>query len=38
MHPLEPVELHGDLVAVEPLRVDHDTGLLAAADDEEVFA
>lgn len=38
MPPLEPVKLHGDLVAIEPLRVDHDAGLLAAADDEEVFA
>lgn len=38
MHPLEPVELRGALVAVEPLCVDHDAGLLTAADDEEVFA
>jgi len=38
MHPLEPVELQGDLVAIEPLRADHAAGLLAAADDDEVFA
>ncbi len=38
MHPLEPIELHGDLVAIEPLRPDHAAGLLAAADAEEVFA
>lgn len=38
MHPMEPVELRGDLVAVEPLRVEHAAGLLAAADSEEVFA
>jgi len=38
MHPLKPVELHGDLVAVEPLHNDHAAGLLAAADDDEVFA
>ncbi len=38
MHPMEPVELRGDLVAVEPLRVEHAAGLLAAADAEEVFA
>lgn len=38
MHPLEPVELKGDLIAVELLRVDHDAGLLAAADDEAIFS
>jgi RimJ/RimL family protein N-acetyltransferase len=38
MHPLEPVELHGELVTLEPLRADHDTCLLVGADDEEVFA
>jgi N-acetyltransferase len=38
MDPLEPVALHGDLVTIEPLRADHDAGLLAAADDEEIFA
>lgn len=38
MHPLEPVELRGDLVAVEPLSAGHDARLLAAADDEAVFA
>jgi RimJ/RimL family protein N-acetyltransferase len=38
MHPMEPVELRGDLVAIEPLGVEHVAGLLAAADTEEVFA
>jgi RimJ/RimL family protein N-acetyltransferase len=38
MHLIEPVELRGDLVAIESLRVEHATGLLAAADAEEVFA
>jgi len=38
MHLMEPVELAGELVTLEPLRADHDVGLLAAADDEEVFA
>ena len=27
MHPMEPVELAGDLVAIEPLRVEHAAGL-----------
>jgi RimJ/RimL family protein N-acetyltransferase len=36
--PMEPVELRGDLVAIEPLGVEHAAGLLAAADTEEVFA
>jgi RimJ/RimL family protein N-acetyltransferase len=38
MHPMEPIELRGDLVAIEPLRAEHAAGLLAAADSEEVFA
>lgn len=38
MHPMEPVELRGDLVTIEPLRLEHAAGLLAAADAEEVFA
>jgi RimJ/RimL family protein N-acetyltransferase len=38
MHPMEPVELGGKLVAVEPLRTEHAPGLLAAADSDEVFA
>lgn len=38
MHPMEPVELRGDLVTIEPLGVEHAAGLLAAADAEEVFA
>lgn len=38
MHPMEPVELRGDLVTIEPLDVEHAAGLLAAADAEEVFA
>jgi RimJ/RimL family protein N-acetyltransferase len=36
--PMEPVELHGNLVAIEPLRAEHAGGLLAAADADEVFA
>jgi RimJ/RimL family protein N-acetyltransferase len=35
---MEPVELRGDLVVIEPLGVEHVAGLLAAADTEEVFA
>ena len=35
---MEPVELGGELVAVEPLRAEHAPGLLAAADSDEVFA
>jgi RimJ/RimL family protein N-acetyltransferase len=35
---MEPVELQGDLVAIEPLAVDHAEGILAAADSDEVFA
>jgi RimJ/RimL family protein N-acetyltransferase len=35
---MAPVELHGELVSIEPLRLDHAAGLLAAADVEEVFA
>ncbi len=38
MHPIEPVELRGNLVAIEPMRVDHAAGVLAAADADEVFA
>lgn len=38
MHPMEPVELHGDLVAIEPLAGEHAEGILAAADSDEVFA
>lgn len=38
MHPMEPVELHGDLVKIEPLRTVHASGVLTAADTEEVFA
>jgi RimJ/RimL family protein N-acetyltransferase len=38
MHPMEPVELGGELVAIEPLRAEHAQGLLAAADSDEVFA
>lgn len=37
MHLMEPVELRGDLVSIEPLRVEHAAGLLAAADSEEIF-
>jgi hypothetical protein len=35
---MEPVELSGRPVAVEPLSVEHAPGLLAAADDERIFA
>jgi RimJ/RimL family protein N-acetyltransferase len=38
MHPMEPVELQGELVAIEPLRAEHAAGLLAAADADQVFA
>ncbi|MGB7588072.1 MAG: GNAT family protein [Solirubrobacterales bacterium] len=38
MHPMEPVELRGDLVVIEPLRTQHAADLLAAADADEVFA
>jgi|SRR5215218_2600658 len=38
MHPMKPVELRGDLVAIEPLAADHAEGILAAADSDEVFA
>ena len=38
MHAMTPIELAGDLVAIEPLRVEHAAGLLAAANAEEVFA
>jgi hypothetical protein len=35
MHPMEPVELVGDLVAIEPLAIEHAADLLAAADADE---
>lgn len=38
MHPMEPVELHGVMVVLEPLTIEHAPGILAAADSEEVFA
>jgi RimJ/RimL family protein N-acetyltransferase len=38
MHPIEPVELVGALVVIEPLCAEHAAGLLAAADADEVFA
>lgn len=38
MNPMEPVNLSGELVAIEPLSAEHASGLLAAADTEEVFA
>ncbi|HET8565517.1 MAG TPA: GNAT family protein [Solirubrobacterales bacterium] len=38
MHPMEPVELHGELVTIEPLGPEHAEGILAAADCDEVFA
>lgn len=38
MHPMEPVELRGALISIEPLRLDHAPGILAAADEDEVFA
>ena len=38
MHPMEPVELRGNIVAIEPLGIEHAEGILAAADSDEVFA
>lgn len=38
MHPMEPVEMRGDIVAIEPLCFEHVEGILAAADSDEVFA
>jgi N-acetyltransferase len=38
VHPIEPIELCGDLVVIKPLCAEHAAGLLAAADAEEVFA
>lgn len=38
MHRMKPVELRGDLVAIEPLAAEHAEGILAAADSDEVFA
>jgi RimJ/RimL family protein N-acetyltransferase len=35
---MEPVNLSGELAAIEPLTAEHASGLLAAADTEEVFA
>jgi RimJ/RimL family protein N-acetyltransferase len=35
---MDPVELTGQLVAIEPLRPEHAAGLLAAIDSEDVFA
>lgn len=37
MHPMEPVELSGELVVIEPLSAEHAAGLSVAADSEEVF-
>jgi len=38
MDPMEPVELRGEIVAIEPLADEHAEGILAAADSDEVFA
>jgi RimJ/RimL family protein N-acetyltransferase len=38
MDSIEPTELAGDLVAIEPLGGQHAAGLLAAADADEIFA
>lgn len=38
VHPMEPVELRGRMVSIEPLVLDHARGLLDAADSDEVFA
>jgi RimJ/RimL family protein N-acetyltransferase len=38
MHPMEPVELRGSKVLIQPLHARHSEGLLAAADADEVFA
>lgn len=38
MHPMEPIELRGRMVSIEPLVLDHAPGLLKAADCDEVFA
>jgi RimJ/RimL family protein N-acetyltransferase len=38
VHPLPPLSLTGALVTIEPLAMAHAESLLAAADDEEVFA
>jgi RimJ/RimL family protein N-acetyltransferase len=35
---MEPVELSGELVVIEPLSAEHAAGLSVAADSEEVFA
>jgi RimJ/RimL family protein N-acetyltransferase len=38
MHPMEPIELRGRMILIEPLVLDHAPGLLDAADCDEVFA
>ncbi len=38
MHPMHAVELKGDFAMREPLRLEHGSGLLAAADTEDIFA
>lgn len=38
MHPMEPVELCGGLIEIEPLAERHAEGILGAADCDEVFA
>jgi RimJ/RimL family protein N-acetyltransferase len=35
---MEPVELRGELVTIEPLAAEHAEGILAAADSDEVFS
>ena len=37
MRLFEPAELRGDRITLRPLRLEHAEGLLAAADDDEVF-
>lgn len=38
VNPIEPVELSGTLILLEPLRVEHAPGILAAADADDIFA
>lgn len=38
MHRMEPVKLSGERVVLEPLTIEHASGILAAADSDEVFA
>jgi RimJ/RimL family protein N-acetyltransferase len=38
MHPMEPIDLRGDVVTIEPLELTHASGLLTAADSDEIFA